>query len=79
MAATLSQHQILKAENMRAAFMHFDTDNSGTISKDELREALKVRGLRERWRRVRAALRCRRVDCAEAEDIMPAFSFPRQR
>ena len=43
-AATLSQHQILKAENMRAAFMHFDTDNSGTISKDELREALKVWG-----------------------------------
>ena len=41
-AATLSQHQMEKAENMRAAFLHFDKDNSGTISKEELREALKV-------------------------------------
>lgn len=42
-AATLSEHQMQKAENMRAAFQHFDTDNSGTISKEELRVALKVR------------------------------------
>ena len=42
LAATLSQHQMEKAENMRAAFQHFDTDGSGTISRDELREALKV-------------------------------------
>ncbi len=42
LAATLSQHQMEKAENMRAAFQHFDTDNSGTISRDELRDALKV-------------------------------------
>lgn len=41
-AATLSQHQFEKAENMRAAFLHFDKDNSGTISREELREALKV-------------------------------------
>ena len=44
LAATLSTHQIEKAENMRAAFAHFDTDNSGTISKEELRQALQVRG-----------------------------------
>lgn len=43
LAATLSTHQIEKAENMRAAFAHFDTDNSGTISKEELRQALQVR------------------------------------
>lgn len=29
-------------ENMYRAFKHFDTDNSGTISKEELTEALKV-------------------------------------
>jgi Ca2+-binding EF-hand superfamily protein len=29
-------------ENMHKAFAHFDTDGSGTISKDELKEALKV-------------------------------------
>jgi len=30
-------------ENMYRAFQHFDTDNSGTISQAELREALQVR------------------------------------
>lgn len=40
----MSTHQIEKAENMRAAFAHFDTDGSGTISKEELRQALQVRG-----------------------------------
>ena len=30
-------------ENMYRAFQHFDTDNSGTISQSELREALRVR------------------------------------
>ena len=30
---------------MYRAFKHFDTDNSGTISKEELTEALKVRTL----------------------------------
>lgn len=44
LAATMSTHQIEKAENMRAAFAHFDTDGSGTISKEELRQALQVRG-----------------------------------
>lgn len=29
-------------ENMMRAFHHFDTDNSGTISKEELKAALKV-------------------------------------
>ena len=29
-------------ENMYRAFQHFDTDNSGTISQAELREALRV-------------------------------------
>lgn len=29
-------------ENMYRAFHHFDSDGSGTISKEELREALKV-------------------------------------
>lgn len=43
LAATLSQHQMEKEENMRAAFQHFDIDNSGTINKDELRQALQVR------------------------------------
>ncbi len=28
---------------MYRAFQHFDTDNSGTISQSELREALRVR------------------------------------
>lgn len=32
---------------MRAAFLHFDKDNSGTISREELREALRVRVLGE--------------------------------
>ena len=30
---------------MYRAFQHFDTDNSGTISQAELREALRVRHL----------------------------------
>ena len=33
-------------ENMLRAFKHFDTDGSGTISRDELRAALKVRAWR---------------------------------
>lgn len=37
-------------ENMYRAFKHFDTDNSGTISKEELTEALKVRSLPSQWR-----------------------------
>ena len=48
-AATLSQHQMEKAENMAAAFRHFDTDGSGTISKRELHEALRVGGWLGCW------------------------------
>ena len=32
----------LLQENMMRAFQHFDTDGSGTMSREELREALKV-------------------------------------
>ena len=32
-----------KEENLMAAFRHFDTDGSGTISRQELKEALKAR------------------------------------
>lgn len=38
----MSLHQLMKEENMLRAFKHFDTDGSGTISREELRQALKV-------------------------------------
>eukprot|EP00887_Chlorella_sp_A99_P004796 scaffold4.g4796.t1 len=38
-AATMSVHQMNKQDNL--AFKHFDTDDSGTISRDELKEAFK--------------------------------------
>ncbi|BDA50363.1 Calcium-dependent protein kinase 34 [Coccomyxa sp. Obi] len=40
-AATINMSQLQLEENMHRAFLHFDTDNSGTISKEELKEALK--------------------------------------
>jgi Ca2+-binding EF-hand superfamily protein len=42
LAATLSQHQYEKEENLRAAFAHFDENGDGMISRDELRKALAV-------------------------------------
>lgn len=33
-----------KQENLLKAFRHFDTDNSGTISRQELKDALAVGG-----------------------------------
>ena len=35
--------QLEKEENMFRAFAHFDTDNSGYITEDELEAALRVR------------------------------------
>ena len=38
----LTRLPVQMEENMYRAFQHFDTDNSGTISQAELREALRV-------------------------------------
>jgi calcium-dependent protein kinase len=40
LAATLSQHQLQKEENLRAAFKHFDSNGDGIISQEELKAAL---------------------------------------
>ncbi len=42
LAATLSQHQLMKEENMLRAFQHFDENKDGTISREELKKALQV-------------------------------------
>lgn len=39
-AACLHSYNYLKENHLRSAFSYFDKDNSGTISKDELRTAL---------------------------------------
>ena len=44
MAATVNLSQLEKEDNMYRAFAHFDTDNSGYITVDELEAALNVRG-----------------------------------
>lgn len=44
LAATLSAANIAKEENLIKAFEHFDTDNSGFISREELKEALTAYG-----------------------------------
>ncbi len=38
--ATMNESQLLSKENLKRAFKMFDKDNSGTISRDEIREAL---------------------------------------
>ncbi len=43
LAATVNLSQLEKEENMYRAFAHFDTDNSGYITEDELEAALKAR------------------------------------
>ena len=43
LAATVNLSQLEKEENMYRAFAHFDTDNSGYITEDELEAALRVR------------------------------------
>ena len=39
-AACLQSYNYLKENHLRAAFSYFDADNSGTISKEELRQCL---------------------------------------
>lgn len=40
LAATLNSRKLENEEQLLKAFEHFDTDNSGTITRDELKEAL---------------------------------------
>lgn len=47
LAATLSAANVAKEENLIQAFEHFDTDGSGYISREELKEALKGYGVVE--------------------------------
>jgi len=41
----LSAANVAKEENLIQAFEHFDTDGSGYITRDELKEALKGYGV----------------------------------
>jgi len=38
--ATMNETQLLSQEKLKAAFKMFDKDGSGTISKDEIKEAM---------------------------------------
>lgn len=38
--ATMNESALISQEKLRAAFKMFDKDGSGTISKDEIKEAL---------------------------------------
>ena len=38
--ATMNEQQLLSKEKLKAAFKMFDKDNSGTISREEIKEAL---------------------------------------
>ena len=49
LAATVNLSQLEKEENMYRAFAHFDTDNSGYITEDELEAALRVRRTVASW------------------------------
>ena len=52
LAATLSAANVAKEENLIQAFEHFDTDGSGFITRDELKEALKGYGVVENLEKV---------------------------
>lgn len=41
-AACLQSYNYLKENHLRSAFSYFDQDNSGTISKEELRQVLQT-------------------------------------
>ncbi|GLU04623.1 hypothetical protein SLE2022_217610 [Rubroshorea leprosula] len=43
--ATMHRHRLEKEENLYAAFQYFDTDGSGFISREELRQALNQYGM----------------------------------
>lgn len=44
LAATLNSRKLENEEQLLKAFEHFDTDSSGTISRDELKQALQKYG-----------------------------------
>lgn len=44
LAATVSAKHFLTEEKLQALFKHFDTDNSGVISMDNIREAMSKAG-----------------------------------
>ncbi|CAA0831077.1 calcium-dependent protein kinase 29 [Striga hermonthica] len=43
--ATMHRHRLDKEENLYKAFQHFDKDNSGHITRDELRQAMTQYGM----------------------------------
>ena len=44
LAATVCKKQVLTKANLRFAFHHFDTDNEGYITKNDLKEVFKRSG-----------------------------------
>ena len=44
LAATVSKKHVLTKANLRFAFHHFDTDNEGYITKNDLKEVFKRSG-----------------------------------
>ena len=47
LTAAIDKHSILNNENLQKAFSMFDTDNSGQISMDELRDAFDSHQMKE--------------------------------